>query len=101
MKFTTFWQTLAKQLAVQKDFTTLKRHTKFTALFSKNFVIVTPQNTQYVRQVSYKDFEKVWNKAAKLPSYEQFNSSNYHDETFHIAYILTLIKLVIDTEKIE
>ncbi len=101
MKFTNFWIILCKLVVPQKEFSTLKRHTKFTASYHNNTIIIKPEKTKFQRLIHSGEFAKVWQKAKSLSNTERYIQVNYHDTTFHASYILALMKLVIQNETIE
>jgi len=101
MNFQVFWQVLPRKISETKEFSTLKRHTKFTATYSNGVVVVRPDKTRFQRPIHYRDFSRVWNKAKTLSNSERFNPVNYQEETFHASYILALIKSIIMNDTIE
>lgn len=101
MNFASFWTILCKLVVKQKEFSTLKRHTKFTASYHNNTIIIKPEKTKSQRPIHFAEFSKVWQKAKKLSNNERFSPVNYQDITFHASYILALMKLVIQNDAIE
>ncbi|QLH09464.1 hypothetical protein [Candidatus Nitrosotenuis sp. DW1] len=101
MNFASFWTILCNLVIKQKEFSTLKRHAKFTASYHNNTIIIKPGKTKFQRPIHSAEFAKVWQKAKTLSNNERFIPVNYQDTTFHASYILTLMKLVIQNDIIE
>ena len=101
MKFNEFWTALCKKTSGGFEFPTLARGYPFTATYSSGKIIVKPGTTKYERPLSNNEFYKVWIKAAKLSKQEIFIQSNYHDDTFHSSYILSMMKTILKGEEIE
>lgn len=101
MNFQSFWQILCKQVSQTKEFSTLKRHTKFSAVYSNGMIIVKPNTPRFQRPIHSNEFAKVWQKAKSLSIAERFNPVNYQDQTFHASYILALMKFIIQDGTIE
>ena len=101
MKFNEFWSALCKKTSGGFEFQTLARGYPFTATYSSGKIIVKPGTTKYERPLSNNEFYKVWIKAAKLSKQEIFIPNNYHDDTFHSSYILSMMKTILKGEEIE
>ena len=101
MKFNEFWSALCKKTSRGFKFHTLARGYPFTATYSSGNIIVKPDTTKYERPLSNNEFHKVWIKAAKLSKQEIFIPSNYHDDTFHSSYILSMMKTIVGDQDIE
>ena len=101
MKFNEFWSALCNKTSGGFEFQTLARGYPFTATYSSGKIIVKPGTTKYERPLSNNEFYNVWIKAAKLSKQEIFIQSNYHDDTFHSSYILSMMKTILKGEEIE
>ena len=100
MKFETFWNNLKKDL-VQDEFQTLKQKKSFSARYSEGLVEIFPKSTMHERDLSHKEFLRVWNQAKNFNRGEQFVNKNYHDITRNASYILALMKHYLGEEQIE
>ena len=101
MKFNEFWDALCKKTSGGFEFQTIARKYPFTATYSSGNIIVEPGKTKYERTLSNSDFHKIWIRAAKLSKQEIFIQNNYHDNTFHSSYILSMMKTILKGEEIE
>ena len=102
MKFDEFWGALCKKTSGGFKSQTIARRLTFTATYSSGKITVIPDyKTKFPRNLLRKEFLKVWIKAAKLSKQEIFIQSNYHDNTFHSSYILSMMKTILKGEEIE
>ena len=95
MNFQTFWSQLSKDTSSEKEFFTLSRKKSFVATYHNGTIVIKPSKTKYERPLNRNEFLKVWNKASKLSLGQRFVPKNYHDETFHSSYIVTLMKSIV------
>ena len=96
-----FWSALCNKTSGGFEFQTMSRSYPFIATYSSGKIIVKPGTTKYERPLSNNEFYKVWIKASKLSKQEIFIQSNYHDDTFHSSYILSMMKTILKGEEIE
>ena len=101
MKFDEFWGTLCKKTSGGFKSQTIARRLPFTATYSSGKItIITNYKTKDPRDLSRKEFLKVWIKAAKLPKHEIFRRKNYND-SYHGSYIISMMKTILKEEEIE
>ena len=95
MNFQTFWNQLSKDTSSGKEFFTLSRKKSFVATHHNETIVIKPNKTKYERPLNRNEFLKVWTKASKLSVGQCFIPKNYHDDTFHSSYIVTLMKFIV------
>ena len=101
MKFDEFWSTLCKETSGGFKSQTLAHKCPFIATYSSGKITVIPDyKTKYPRNLSRKEFLKVWIKAVKLPKHEIFRRKNYND-SYHGSYIISMMKTILDSKEIE
>ena len=101
MNFQTFWNQLCKNTSSEKEFFTFSRKKPFTATYHNETIVIKPSKIHvFERPLNRNEFFKVWNKASKLSVGERFEAINYHDDTFHASYIISLMKSVVKDDKI-
>jgi len=84
-----------------REFTTLKRHNSFEAVYFEGFVQITPESTLQERRIDQEEFLKVWNLSKELSTGEKFKRYNYHQITYNGSYILALMKAFLEDNEIE
>ena len=101
MRFNEFWISLCKKTSGGFESQTLAQKRPFIATYSSGKITVIPDyKTKYPRDLSRKEFLKVWIKAAKLPKHEIFKRKNYND-SFHGSYIISMMKTILNGKEIE
>jgi len=101
MNFQTFWNQLLKITSSEKEFFTLSRKKPFTATYHNETIVIKPSKIPvFERPLNRNEFFKVWSKASKLSAGERFEAINYHDDTFHSSYIVSLMKSVVKDDEI-
>ena len=101
MKFDEFWGTLCKKTSGGFKSQTIARRLPFTATYSSGKITVIPDyKTKDPRDLSRKEFLKVWIKAVKLPKHEIFRRKNYND-SYHGSYIISMMKTILNGKEIE
>jgi len=99
--FLTFWNQLSKDTSSGKQFFTLSRKKPFTATFHNSKIVIKPSKIPvYERPLNRNEFSKVWTKASKLSPRQRYVPKNYHDDTFHSSYIITLMKSIVEDDDI-
>ena len=101
MKFDEFWSALCKKTSGGFESQTLAQKRPFIATFSSGKITVIPDyKTKHPRDLSRKEFLKVWIKAVKLPKHEIFRRKNYND-SYHGSYIISMMKTILNGKEIE
>ena len=102
MKFNEFWSALCKKTSGGFESQTLAQKRPFIVTYSSGKITVIPDyKTKFPRDLSRKEFLKVWIKAAELSKQEAFIPNNYQDDTFHSSYIVSMMKTILNGEEIE
>ena len=115
MKFEEFWSKLQSELAVKKEFETLKQNKGFKASFERNTlgewsVHVIPQDGDPRGPISSNEFEGVWDVAKKYSPEERFVNKGRRLESYQkkkggigisrqVSYTTTLIKHIVENQK--
>ena len=101
MKFNEFWSALCKKTSGGFESQTLAQKRPFIVTYSSGKITVIPDyKTKFPRDLSRKEFLKVWIKATKLPKHEIFKRKNYNN-SFHGYYIITMMKTILNCKEIE
>ena len=99
MKFDEFWDALCKKTSGGFESQTIARRLPFTATYSSGKITIIPAS-KCPRDLSRKEFLKVWIKAVKLPKHEIFRRKNYND-SYHGSYIISMMKTILNGKEIE
>ena len=101
MKFDEFWDALCKKTSGGFESQTLAQKRPFIATYSSGKITVIPDyKTKDPRDLSRKEFLKVWIKAVKLPKHEIFRRKNYND-SYHGSYVISMMKTILNGKEIE
>ena len=115
MKFEEFWSKLQSELAVKKEFETLKQNKRFEASFERNrkgelFVQVILQDGNPRGSISANEFEGVWDTAKKYSPEERFVNKDGRLESYQTkkgevgksiqtSYTTTLINHIVENQE--
>ena len=115
MNFEEFWSKLQSELAVKKEFETLKQNKKFEAYFERNTkgelkVCVIPQGSSARGPISSNEFEGVWDVAKKYPHETRFENIDGRLESYQTkkgeigksiqtSYTIKLIKHIVENQE--
>ena len=101
MKFDEFW--IKVQSTKSKiELTTLVRGKPFSFSYQKynDTVVFTPSyKTKDPRSTNKKDLKEIWGLAKTVTT--PFIALNYHKMTFNSSYVVSLMKHILNDEKIE
>jgi|SRR6185312_16051293 len=100
MKFEEFWQELGRKIS-QLNLQTLDQKKEFLCQYRVGEVLITPFSSNESRPVDKSQFQRVWRRACKLSSEEQFKPGAYSDITVNASYIIALIDYIVKQEPIE
>lgn len=117
MNFKEFWKILQVELRHDKEFLTLKQNKKFKAYLERKVngelaVRVIPESGKPRGQISYNEFEGIWDNSKGLTHEMRFVNRHRRLESYqtkkgevgkskNVSYIITLIEHVVKSEKIE
>jgi hypothetical protein len=93
MNFQEFWEHVSK--FDSEEFFTLSQKKSFIADFQDNNLIIKPGKTNDARPINRNEMLKVFTKASKLSASQRFIPNNYHDDTFHSSYLVSIMKSVL------
>ncbi len=100
MKFEEFWQALGRMPSSQ-SLQTLDQNKEFLCQYRIGEVLITPYSSNDPRPVDKTQFQRVWRRACKLSTGEQFKPGVYSDITVNASYIVALINHIAKQEPIE
>jgi len=101
MKFEEFWNSLTRELTSEKTFHTLKQSKPFEARYYSGMIFVKPSSgkTWTIRKEHMKE---VWNVALQITENKRFRPTYYGKGNIRTSsYIVTLMKHVLNNEKLE
>lgn len=99
MKFEDFWQELGRTSRLNLQ--TLDQNKEFLCQYRVGEILIIPYSTNEPRPVDKNQFQRVWKRACKLSTDEQFKPGTYSDITVNASYIVALIKHIAKQESIE
>lgn len=98
MKFEDFWNKLTELLQTKHDFSTTDQGKEFEARNAISEISITPSSSGEKRGIKKEEFRKIWFASKKLPKELVLKPISYTNETRHSSYIVTLMKVVFESE---
>ena len=99
MNFEDFWKKI-QSTSDEIELVTLKRKKPFSFCYnhSRNTVDIIP-STKDPRSSRKQDLKEIWDVAKTVT--KPYSPSNYHDITFNSSYIVSIMKYIINDDKLE